>query len=360
MMRDSKTLMTCREAVFTEVLSYKPFFTEEPSLVKIHSSENALNEDDKKQIFLRYIQKPEFDVESLITSLPVSSSYMFPLLCKLFSKENNLRALGMNFFMSPVQYIMTEFNKLQKENKIKYAALVFCVMNENCLSKDVLNDKGFASKIGNVVEKCNVEARTYPFKFEDALSAMGGTYVKQNADGTYSFIHDFIYEICAKHFGQQFPAEILECMSSSYIARFVKPQTDEMAQDGSPFDLCIRLHENQYPMLAKRLYRDIEETELYNVFSNPVLKHPQVCQDFIAHLKTKSYTDLFLHRQEFSNEYLRRCQSILKGSENMGEWNEEKEIQRLLGTLDEIMPHARAIGWVIYYGHNEILKFIVN
>jgi ankyrin repeat protein len=133
-----------------------------------------------------------------------------------------------------------------------------------------------------------------------------------------------------------------------------------MAQDGSPFDLYIRLHENQYQMLAKRLYRDIEEMELYNVFSNPVLKHPQVCQDFIAHLRTKPYTDLFLHRQEFSNETLRRCQSIFKKSEDMDEWNEEKEIQRLLGASHEIMPHAKAIGWVIYYGHNKILKFIVN
>jgi hypothetical protein len=162
---------------------------------------------------------------------------------------------------------------------------------------------------------------------------MEGTYTKQ-CGTQYTFIHDSMFEICALHYGQQFPEQMLEYMSSSYIANFVKlqisgdkkeKQSGSQSVDGSEsdgkksessddsngkeksFDLCIRLKEDQYILLAKRLYRDVKDMKMDDVFRNEVLKDSQVCQEFISVLEEKSESDskffeLFLFTQEMGDE----------------------------------------------------------
>ncbi|XP_048739549.2 ankyrin repeat and KH domain-containing protein mask-like isoform X1 [Ostrea edulis] len=400
-MEKSRTLMTCREAVFNEIQSYTHFFTEEVNVVRLHSSENELDENDKKQI----LQKYSLHVNLLSPSLPALTTRMFPLLCKFFSKENNFKVLGQTFFMNPIQCIIDEFGNMQSYNKLNYTTLVLCTMNGNCLSRDVFENACFVDKKRNLLEKCKLEAHTDTFKFMDALSAMEGTYTKQCIDGQYSFIHDSMYEICAYHFGTQFPDQILLHMSSSYIANFVKPQTietsstksakeqvetqtckrdessngivkegdecdknkessNENGESGDGQDLCIRLREDQYALLADRLYRDIQTMELFGVFRNNVLKNTKVCEAFILELKTKSYKELeslFLCKVENVEKIMRIQKSVLDESEDWDQWSEERDRQRLLVDIRDLTTQGvRAISWVIYYGHNKILQYLVG
>ncbi|XP_062618560.1 uncharacterized protein LOC134280148 [Saccostrea cucullata] len=55
-MDKSITLMTCRENVFNEALMnpYESFFTKEENVIKLHDTENALDENDKKLLFKKY------------------------------------------------------------------------------------------------------------------------------------------------------------------------------------------------------------------------------------------------------------------------------------------------------------------
>ncbi|XP_056006706.1 uncharacterized protein LOC125658404 [Ostrea edulis] len=296
----SRTLMTCREAVFNETLPYKPFLTKEEAVITLHSSDHALNDKDKKQILKKY----GINVDLMSPALLTSTSRMFPLLCKLFSKETKFKALGSKFFFNPVPCIIDELDDMQRHNKLNYATLVLCMLNENSLSKYILRDRKnehfmkFNMK-SDTLENCELESHTNTFKFVKAMSAMEGTYMKQ-CGVQYTFIHDSMFEICAYHYGKQFPDQMLLYMSSSYIANHVKPQTSESGIESNDknnereesSDLCIRLHEDQYPLLAERLYRDIQNMKLYDVFRNQVLKQPQVCQAFIGVLETKSYTEL--------------------------------------------------------------------
>ncbi|XP_055999931.1 uncharacterized protein LOC125657060 [Ostrea edulis] len=401
-MNQSRTLMTCRETVFNEIHSYKSFFTEDVNVVRLHSSDNELDENDKKQI----LQKYGLDVNLLSPSLPVLTNRMFPLLCKLFSKEKKFKVLGQIFFMNPVHCIIDEFGDMQIHNKLNYATLVLCMMNGNCLSGDAFESTCFAGKKRNLLEKCRMEANTDTFKFMDALSAMKGTYTKECIEGQFSFIHDSMYEICAYHFGKQFPDQILLYMSSSYIANFVKLQrieksigkgttkqvdnqsnkenktandknmggdecdeskesNNENSESGEVFDLCVRLREDQYALLAERLYRDIQSMELYDVFKNNVLKQQKMCETFIAKLKTKSYEELkslFLSQHENVENIMRKQASVLNESENWDQWSDERDRQRLLvNTRRNVATQGvRVISWVIYYGHNKILQYIVG
>jgi hypothetical protein len=318
-MAKSRTLMTCRETVFNETKPYKPFLTKEENVIKLHSFDHALDNEDKTQILKKY----GLNVDLISPALLTSTCHMFPLLCKLFSNGTKFQALGSKFFLNPVLCIIDELDDVQRHNKLNYAALVLCMLNGNCISRDILagrKNEQFLKMKMHTLENCELESQTDAFKFVKALSAMEGIYTKQ-CGSLYTFIHDSIFEIFTYQYGQQFPEQMLLYMSSSYIANFVKPQMsdlmnaskmsvktcdfqsimggesgnnrenkeksgDKISAKGDKFDLCIRLREDQYPLLAQRLYRDIQNMKLSDVFRNQVLKHPQVCQAFIGELET--------------------------------------------------------------------------
>ncbi|XP_062613364.1 uncharacterized protein LOC134275141, partial [Saccostrea cucullata] len=383
----TKVLMSCREAVFNEC--YKSFFINEENVIKMCSPENSLNDDDKKAI----LQTHGLDKDLLSPTLLRETSTMFPLLCKLYSKEEKFRNNVERFFTCPARYILEELDKMQKQNRLQYATLVLCLLNDNKLSKEILKDKEnkvFYEMKSKALESCEVESNMDPFKFVKALSVMEGTYTKL-CGSEYTFIHDSMFEIIAYHFGSKFPDLILQFMSSSYIANYVKLQKHEMlklenehkqasekvsieskskneknmacesSQKGEKealsaenndrmesFDLCIRIGEGQYSMLAERLYRDIENMELFDVFMNNILKHPSVCQAFIEVLETKSYTELkslFLSVQKDASKVVRKGKRVREESEK---GDREKKFS------------SRVISWVIFFGHKMILHYILE
>ncbi|XP_062586640.1 uncharacterized protein LOC134248246 [Saccostrea cucullata] len=236
--------------------------------------------------------------------------------------------------------------------------------------------KNFIEIKRHVLRKCKVNSYTNNFEFVDALSEMEGTYTTRN--GTeYTLIHDSMLEIIAYHFGCQFPDLILQFMSSSYIANNVKVQenkpingNNELSGEGhnrlysesksEPYDLCIKLREEMYLMLAERLYRDIENMELYDVFMNNVLKEPRVYQAFEEVLETKSDTELeslFLSERTDISKVMNKCERDSK------ELNSDRGRQNaLLNKESESKTKhlIRVISWVIYYGHNRILQYILK
>ncbi|XP_062616921.1 uncharacterized protein LOC134278637 [Saccostrea cucullata] len=95
--RRTKVLMSCREAVFNEC--YESFFTNEENIIKLCSSENALTGDDKKAI----LQKHGLNKDLLSPTLLGEASAMFPLLCKLYSREEKFRNNIERFFTCPAR-----------------------------------------------------------------------------------------------------------------------------------------------------------------------------------------------------------------------------------------------------------------
>ncbi|XP_062600122.1 serine/threonine-protein phosphatase 6 regulatory ankyrin repeat subunit B-like [Saccostrea cucullata] len=400
--RHTKVLMSCREAVLNEC--YESFFKNEENVIKMCSPENSLNDEDKKAIFQRH----GLDKDLLSPTLLREASAMFPLLCKLISKEASFRNNIERFLTCPTACILKEFDKMRERNRLHYATLVLCLLNNNKLSKEILNDtenKAFYEMKSKALESCEVESYTDPFKFVKALAAMEGTYTKLY--GTeYTFIHDSMFEIIAHHFGSQFLDLILQFMSSSYIANYVKLQKYEMlkleselkqasekvaiksevknekniacesSQKGEKealsaencdrmesFDLCIRIGEDQYSLLAERLYKDIENMELYDVFMNNALKHPKVCQAFIEVLKTKSYSELkslFLSEQKDVSKVVSKGERVTEESEERDKRSRERHRQEVLVNGIGITYSVRVISWVVYYGHSQIMQYILE
>jgi hypothetical protein len=200
----------------------------------LHSCDHALDDKDKTQILKKY----SLDVDLISPKLLKSTSHMFPLLCKLFSKEAKFQAHGSIFFLNPFHCIIEQFNNMQRYNKMHYVTLVLCMLNGNRLSKYILENlknEQFTKMKTETLGNCELENQTDAFKFVKALSAMDGTYTKQ-CGSQYTFIHDSMLDICAYHYGQQFPDQMLLYMSSSYVGNYVKPQTSQP-------DITIKVNE---------------------------------------------------------------------------------------------------------------------
>lgn len=209
----------------------------------------------------------------------------------------------------------------------------------------------------------------------------------------FFFVDDVTYGF-AYHFGNQFPELILQYGSSDYISNYIqitknnnkkrKRGIDEACEDNNLneiipkretiVDLSIHLHESQYPMLAERLFKDLQNGEFYNVFGNEALKSPSMLQKFIAILNEKSYNDLYyllMCELKISSKVPKCKYEPEKYSDEVKKYTklrmfahdfliDERFIKRRHGGLYPYMSSVRGIKWVILFGHYQILHFILN
>lgn len=304
-MPETKTLLTCREVVYrNEDFSNTSFFAQEKHEINFSSSANVLTDTDKCKLLAKYnLNVYQFQVRIL-----PKTSKMFPLLCKLFSKKEEYKVHGYMFFITPIPCILEAMDEMKTNNRIQYAALVLLMANQNKLSGEDLEDvqcstNAFTEIKDKVLQKCKVSSRTDTFEFTDALAEMEGTYTKKSGY-TFTFEHDYMFEIIAYHFGRQCPEIILQIMKSDYISYYIELDTcisrtiekrkgsedvaesvqhsETIIKQDDVFNLCITLTEKQYPILFERLLKDIKNGDYYNVLRSKALKHPFLLRQFIG------------------------------------------------------------------------------
>ncbi|XP_052691393.1 uncharacterized protein LOC128169274, partial [Crassostrea angulata] len=375
----TKVLMTCREVVFKHEGFSGSILSNKKHLVQLHSEENALNDQDKYDLFAKY--NLDKDLLSAHTLSKISKS--FPYLCKLFSRKEELGHYGPQFFISPVPCIMELLDIMKIRSKVHYASLVLLMTNQNSLSEKTINNENttyFHEMKFQVLKRCKVDPTTFIFYFIDALTEMEGTYT-EHSQSEFKFIHDSMLEIIAYHFGRHFPELILQYMDSDYIANYIKldiykcrkrkreednfEQTVDAKEDSETVadeeyvhDLCIKLQESHYHLLADRLFEDIHKGELFNVFENEALKNPLVLQKFLDVMKSKPYSELFtVFLSPLKREKLgKKSKQKLFYSKFFNLLMNSKWIDEYCGYC----TYVRAIDWVIFYGHNQILHFIID
>ena len=344
----SKILFTCRKAVYNEASNLMSFVLNEKYIVDLEDSINALNVEDRKQILNNHCKQNDVSLSPQVlsnVSNTVGCMMMYPLVCKLFCSESQYQKMGEDFFENPYICIHEEIDHLQRHNNIQYASLVLCMICKNKITESMMTKKDpkFMEAKEKVFENCRVIGRNSDIK--DALDNMIHTFTIRINEG-YSLIHDAVYEVLASHYGNKHQEDLLEYMSSSFVANkfIVNGNFDNIG------DLHIKIHENHYQAFAQRLVRDLKSLELYDVFMNKSLKFQCICDALFDELKELSYTEikkLFFQNLKFSwnlfqvdNVELDR-QCLLTG----GKWEDN---------------NIRAISWVISYGHRQLLLFLFD
>nr|XP_022311237.1 uncharacterized protein LOC111116534 [Crassostrea virginica] len=359
----SKILFTCRKAVYKEAANLMSFALDKEYLVDLEDSNNQLNAEDRKQILNSYCKSNDISLKS--DELPNVSStvgcMMYPLLCKLFCSKAEYQALGKEFFENPYVCIRKEMAYLQGHKKIQYASLIMCMFCRNEISEIMMTkeDARFMQIREKVFENCRVSGRNSEIK--DALDHMIDTFTIRT-DKRYSLIHDSVYEVLAFHYGNQHQEDMLEFMSSSFVAK--KFSISDTSDD--PGDLHIKIHEEHYSTFAKRLVRDLKDLELYDVFMNMKLKIKCICSAFIDELKKLSYPEvnnIFFEKNEF---FAKSDKMRFNSHENktglVGEWRRHSLLtgRSLVYGYYQEKSNFRAINWVVSYGHSQLLQFLFD
>nr|XP_022310544.1 uncharacterized protein LOC111115920 isoform X1 [Crassostrea virginica] len=246
----SKVLFTCRKAVYNEAANLKSFVFD--NLIDLEDSNNQLNAEDRKQILNNHCKQNDISLKP--DELPHVSStvgcMIYPLLCKLFCSKSEYQALGKKFFENPYVCISKEMDHLQGHKKLYYASLIMCMFCQNekneITEMMTKKDPRFMEIREKVFENCGVSGRNSEIK--DALDHMINTFTIRT-DKRYSLIHDSVYEVLAFHYGNQHQEDMLEYMSSSFVAK--KFSICDTSCD--PGDLLIKLHKEHYSAFAKRL-----------------------------------------------------------------------------------------------------------
>ncbi|XP_078320254.1 uncharacterized protein LOC111114861 [Crassostrea virginica] len=276
----SKILFTCRKAVYNESTNLKSFVLDKEYLVDLEDSNNQLNAEDRKHILNNHCKQHGISLKPY--QLPNISStigyMMYPLVCKLFCSKSEYQALGKTFFENPYVCISKEMDYLQGHKKIQYASLIICMFCQNEITEIMMSkeDSKFMEIREKVFENCRVSGRNSEIK--DALDHMINTFTIRTDKG-YSLIHDSVYEVLAFHYGNQHQEDMLEYMSSSFVAK--KFSISDTSDD--PGDLHIKIHKEHYSAFAKRLekinYRAINwviaygHSQLLQFLFDQVTKH---------------------------------------------------------------------------------------
>lgn len=367
-LKKTKILFTCREVIFNHAsISHTcTCLSDEHHLIYLHSESNKLSDQDKRDIMAAH----GLDTSILTKEQRSRVSKMFPLSCKLFSKQE-FKSYGAEFLINPVKLILRELDAMQKENKLHYASLVLMMFNENRLSDEDLSnehyDENFKIIKTCVLQKCN----TGHCDLTNALKEMKETYTQKHGN-QFVFIHDTMLEITAHHFGRQFPELMLNYMNSDYIANYIKVEASngaereiarEIVDKEDVNKLHITLQAPQYERLAERLYRDLEKGELYNVFGNEALKNQIVLNYFIELLKRKTYVEVYsLFLSEMNDNMNIRRNRDKNDRDQYDSYNSlsEVKVHGILINEKYSKISVRAISWVVYYGHHQILQYLID
>ena len=356
--KKSKLLFTCRKSVYKEAFKLGLFVTE--NVIDLQSKDNQLTETEKMAI-CKYHCKAKGVSPYLYASLSFTkANYMFPFLCKVFSRGKKYQQLGENFFNKPIGYFISELDILQHTNRIQYAVLVLCLINDSKLSVECLPNEGMQEVFNN----CRVDQDTSDEEIKDAIYHMSETYFTM-LDTEYTFTHDFIFEAIAYHYGRQNQQQqqILKYLSSSYIANKVTVYKQASAQD-----LRIHISEDMYLPLAERLYTDIQSMNLFDVFMNKSLEHGPFLDVFKGMLRTKPYDEfesLILRKRQNIQHFVNTAFSVKKPNQQKIDLNEfdHDRLHLLFGLINPVSDteyNVRVISWIIYYGHTHLLQEIVN
>lgn len=365
---ETKILFTCRYAIFKNRAVAKTFLAKKENVGNL----NVLTKKDKRHLFSKY----NLQMKVLRKIGSSETSPMFPLLCKLYSENRGLSKYGQQFFISPIPNLLEELSDMKNENKTQYVSLIFLMMSQNSLTETKLYDDSYKEIKKHFSQKGIIDSKTEPAMLYEALREMEGFYTKQ-VNGRFTFVHEHMFEIVAYHVGQDFPEIILKYMSSDYIASHLRPNsTHDTENEEKNADLLLILNKLKFPILAKRLFRDLKKGELYNVFRNKCFQHSCMRTAFVGVLKTMSFSQLsYVFLSELKECFnLRRYtfNARLTRDKMFDVKHPESEFHRLLLSQRTLkrrrgkavscfyMYSVRAISWVVSVGHHETLQYVMD
>ena len=146
----------------------------------------------------------------------------FPLLCKLLKGKKHHR-----YTKVPEKYFRFYEDDLKglplvsKKRKMNWCALLFCVLFNTELTDDKIMSVDSESCLKDAVENCFLATSESRENIKFALKHLNEEYTCFT-EGRYRIIHDKLFDLCAKYFGEKMTLLFIKYADSDIIMeRFV-------------------------------------------------------------------------------------------------------------------------------------------
>ncbi|CAC5403393.1 unnamed protein product [Mytilus coruscus] len=313
-----KIMSTCRLDVYkNEQLNSLSIF--KTCTIDLSSEEFRLNTAEKFALAEVYFQDNADKVAEL------SEKYdFFPLLCSLYHKQKLQKHVNIeDFFTNPFVVFeneLVELYRVGKAGKINYCSLVLCVMFNNTLTEENFStkDKEMAAVIDDLLEECELKKGTPIKSLKKSLDTLDGTYVVKE-DSTYKIIHDKLFDILAKNFGEKMIQFFIDHAKTDFISERFLWKTADM---GTEIEFAIRIPDNKINRYIERLLKDWENGFVDKVLTNRNMKSSSFTETFINNINKLDHSkqEDLAGTQDINSKGIALGESSYVGSVDLVRW----------------------------------------
>uniref|UniRef100_A0A8W8IKD2 Novel STAND NTPase 3 domain-containing protein n=1 Tax=Magallana gigas TaxID=29159 RepID=A0A8W8IKD2_MAGGI len=271
-LKAAKLVMSCRSHIICDARLTR-YLNNQSNVVNIDDKENKLSIQEKRQILTKFTSNVKLSDEDCSKILEVET--YFPLLCKLYSSNDEYKNKGIEFFTEPVTVLKEEILGFRKKDKGKYCALALLVFfNDSFCARDLFNKgKDTKEKFKHTLKICGLSTKTAPSEIGDNLHSLKGLFVKEVGD-TYYFYHDFVMEVTTYVLGTDYPTEIIKFADIGFLRRRVELGNCEEHSDS----FTVYLNDRYKEYIGERLFTELIGERILDVVLNPCLRNQEVME----------------------------------------------------------------------------------
>lgn len=278
-LQTEKIIMSCRSCVLQNS-RVDGIFNDMSNIVDVNNGQLELTDDEKRQILEKYTSTFLNLSEEKRNEIVQNEAY-FPLLCKLFSKNEKYQTDVARFFKEPVEVLREEIREYKNTSKEKYCALLLLsFFNDELCVENLQENELSKSKFQRALKLSEMEKNTRTSNVDDALNSLNGFLVKKL--DKFQFYHDFVMEVTTNIFGTDHALETIKYADTGFLRKRVKIGIIGTEQKEP---LMIYLEDKHIDALGKRLFSDISGERFLDVVLNPCLKNEKIIETIKQEIK---------------------------------------------------------------------------
>lgn len=256
---------------------------------------NGLNEYEKGQILRKHFQffnlkKEDLDFSSLEVffdqAILLSPNHGFPHCVQMFVQSAALRKKGLEFFRSPIEYLIRILNVMKEASPMDFAVLVYIALRDGRVNRyadrfpiqDAQRLALIRKMIGYDAGIILSEILSYKSKELDLFLSDNDTYKV--------FRHPSIQDAVTFMMGEEFTLDVIEICSFDFISARIRTSQYKCENN----EKIITIERQHFPKLCQRFTEEIRQGNIRDVcfhqamtdqvFVNVFCKTSTVCKNF--------------------------------------------------------------------------------
>ncbi|XP_062573173.1 uncharacterized protein LOC134235100 [Saccostrea cucullata] len=258
---DVLMIMTSRTHILQEAMKV----LKNPEFVSKVTTDLAghLNDREKMQIMRKHfkffnIQREESFFEQAIV---LSPNHGFPHCVQMFAQSPALRKRGVDFFRSPIEYLMQNLNVMKTAKPLEFAVLVYTALRDGRINRyvrkfpnqDALRMEFIKKMIG--VESVLDLSQILSCKSEDLSLFLS------DSENIRIFRHPSIQDAVTFMMGEESTSDIIDICSFDFISARIRTSRYKCQNN----EKIISVQRQHFPIIAQRLVEEIKHGNIRDV-----------------------------------------------------------------------------------------------